>query len=200
MLKRPALCLALLAASAPASFAGLNNTRPGIEISSFAAPSLGGDFDGHFGIGISGALTATYDFDDSKYGEILIGQFEGVYIHSEGTNDIGGPSHKETLDAGYGLMNMGLGMRRDWWEASVIVGVGFGGGSLNGGTTADDLAMNAVIQVKPRFTWHFAKRWAAFAEYRYMRSSSVFGTYFDENKDERILSLHGLGLGVSYRF
>jgi hypothetical protein len=200
MLKRPALCLALLAASAPASFAGLTNTRPGVEISTFAAPSLGDDFDGHFGIGLSGALTATYDFDDSKYNEVLIGQFEGVYLHSEGRNDIGGPSHKETLDAGFGLLNMGLGMRREWWEASVIVGAGFGGGSLNGDTAANDLAMDAVFQVKPRFTWHFSKRWSAFAEYRFMRTSSVFGTFFTTNDDERALTLHGLGVGVSYNF
>lgn len=199
MLNRPVICLALLAATAPATFAGLNNTRSGIEISGFAAPSLGDDFDGHFGVGISGALTATYDFDDSKYGEVLIGQIEGVYLHSEGTNDIGGPSHKETLDAGYGLLNLGLGMRRDWWEASVIVGGGFGGASLDGDTTANDLAMDAVFQVKPRFTWHFAKHWAAFAEYRFMRTSSVFGSFFDGNGD-RALTLHGLGLGVSHNF
>jgi hypothetical protein len=200
MLNRTVIIGALLASLAPVAFAGLNNTRPGFEISTFAAPSLGKDFDGHIGGGISGALTATYDFDDSKYGEVLIGQIEGVYLHSEGRNDIGGPSHKEVLDAGFGLLNMGLGMRRDRWEAAIIVGVGFGGGSLDGDTTAKDLAMDAVIQVKPRLTWHFAKRWAAFAEYRYMRTSSVFGTFFDSTTNDRALSLHAIGLGVSYNF
>lgn len=197
MLKRPVLRLALLAALAPAIHA---ETRPGVEISTFFAPSLGNDFDGHLGGGLSGALTATHDFEDSKYGEVLIGQFEGVYLHSEGKNDIGGPSHRETLDAGFGILNIGLGMRGDWWEAAVLVGAGFGGGSLGGDTTAKGLAFDAVIQVKPRFTWHFARRWSAFAEYRYMRTSSVFGTFFDGHGNERALSLHGLGLGVSYNF
>lgn len=193
----PVLALAGLVAAAP--FAAAKDTVGGAEISTFVAPSLGSDFDGHTGIGISGALTATYEPGDGKYDEFFVGQIEGLYMHSEGTNSIGGASHKEKLDAGFGFINLGLGGAYKDWSFCVLAGMGVGGGSLSGDTALDDLAMDTAFQVKPRVTWNFARNWSLFAEYRFLRSASVVGEIFSD-KDDRALSMHALGFGVGYTF
>ena len=174
-------------------------TTPGVEISAFGAPALGNDFKDHTGFGVSGAVTAAYAFPDSAYGEQFLGQLEGIYLHGSGTNTIGGPSHRESLDAGFGMLNFGLGTANDHWAFTIFAGLGFGGGSLSGDTTAKDLSLDAAFQLKPRVTWRFARAWSVFAEYRYFRTASVFGDLFS-NDDGRRLSMHAIGLGVSYSF
>lgn len=193
----PALALAGILASP--SLLAARDTLGGVEISPFFAPELGSDFDGHTGFGISGALTATYEPSDGKYDEVIIGQLEGVYLHSEGSNSIGGPEHKEKLDAGFGFFNLGLGGGYKDFSFAVIAGVGFGGGSLSGNTVIKNLAVDSAYQVKPRVTWKFARQWSAFAEYRYLRTGSAFGELFS-GSDDRALSMHALGLGIAYNF
>lgn len=193
----PALALAGLVAVP--SLTASQDSVGGAEISTFFAPELGSDFDGHTGVGISGALTATYSPADGKYDEFVIGQVEGVYLHSEGTNTIGGPEHKEKLDAGFGFFNIGLGGEYKDFSFAVIGGIGIGGGSLSGNTVMKDLAVDSAYQVKPRVTWKFARHWSAFAEYRYLRTGSAFGELFS-GSDDRALSMHALGLGIAYNF
>lgn len=174
-------------------------TVPGVEISGFGVPAAGSDFKDHTGFGVSGALTAAYDFPDSHYGEQLLAQFEGLYVHTSGTNTLGGASHRETLDAGFGMLNFGLGARNETFGFTVYVGAGFGGGSLDGAAGPVDLAMNTAFQVKPRVSWYFARQWAVFAEYRFLRSGDDFGSWFGGD-DARHLEMHAVGLGVSYSF
>lgn len=195
MSPRLAATLALLAGTALSHGAA----KPGIEFAPFFIPHLGSDFDGHMGGGISGAVTAVYDIPDSRYGEQLFGQFEGLYLHSAGTNAIGGPSHRETLDAGFGMLNLGIGARRNNFSFALLMGVGFGGGSLGGDTAAKDLSLDCAFQLKPRVCWHFSRNWTAFVEYRHLRTSSVAQNFFSNN-DGRSLALHAFGLGVSRSF
>ncbi len=191
----------LLTLAAPALFATVAyaGTTPGVEISSFYAPSAGSDYSGHSGWGVSGAVTAVYDFPDSKYGEQMLGQFEGIFVHTAGTNSIGGPSHSETLDAGFAMLNIGLGARRQAFSCAIFVGMGFGTGSLTGATASKDLALDCALQIKPRVTWHFAKNWALFAEYRHLRTADLANNFFSSS-DDRALALNTIGLGVSYSF
>lgn len=179
--------------------AAASTAVPGIEISGFGSPAVGNDFKNHTAFGVSGALTAAYDFPDSRYGEQLLGQVEGLYVNSTGNNSIGGPAHDETLDAGFGMLNFGLGTANDNWAFTVYAGVGFGAGSLSGNTTATNLSLDTAFQVKPRVTWKFARDWSAFVEYRYLRTAGVFGDWFTHDSGRR-LSMHAFGLGVAYSF
>ena len=195
MFRRLPLFAALLGA-APAVFAA---AEPGVEAAAFFAPSLGREFDGHTGGGVSLALTATYDLPDSRYGEQLLGQVEGVYLHTSGTNSVGGPSHRETFDAGFALLNLGLGARCDDFSFALFAGLGAGTGKITGDTASKDLALEYALQIKPRVCWHFARGWAVFAEYRHLRTASMSGHFFSTD-DPRALALNGVGLGVTHTF
>lgn len=199
---RPLLALTAIALACPLlarhTDSKTADVRPVFEAGALYAPTFGNGFDGLSGGGIFGSLGVEYAFNDSDFDEFALCQVEGIFLHGEGTNDIGGVRHRETLDAGYAFLNLGLGLRNEDIAFTVLVGLGVGGGDLQGEIVQSDTALTNALQIKPRLTWYVSRHWQVFAEYRFITTSSTNGHFFDH--EDRKMEMHAVGLGVVRRF
>lgn len=172
--------------------------RPTGDVSVFYAPTFGSEYRGLAGGGLAVALGTEYDFNDSKFDEFAIARIEGVFVHGGGENTIGGATHRETLDAGFVFLDAGLGIRRGDWSLALVLGVGRGGGDLQGELARSDTALTSAIQFAPRVSRRINRDWSCFAEYRAIFTADAYGRFFDDHA--RALRLHAMGVGISRRF